>query len=216
MTPLHLVAIFSSLWDIIWSCCLTIFTCTWTAVHPNILGMYESKAMKIARRIGIMILAIVAPELMITWAMRQFLSARRTAKQFRWGMTHGFFVWMGGFMLYVNGVQRATLTPDELLQFIHAGLIDMPAITVDEIDDRSKIDALSKWVTILQLVWFVSQLVAHHVQKLLMTLLETETMAVATLTWIYYFLWLKKPKDVGIPYAPCLACILASGIHVGK
>ncbi|KAG1730951.1 uncharacterized protein EDB91DRAFT_1155705 [Suillus paluster] len=86
-------------------------------------------------------------------------------------MTHGFFAWMGGFMLYVNGIPRATLTPDELLQFVHEGSVDMPVITEEEIEDRSKGDGLSKGVTILQLAWFC----------------------------VPYGLWWKKPKDVGRP-----------------
>ncbi|KAG1766124.1 hypothetical protein EV702DRAFT_797333 [Suillus placidus] len=190
-----------SLWNIVWSCCLTIFACTWTAIHPNIPGINESKFAKMIRRILLMVLAMMAPELMITWATRQFFSARKTAKEVTgWGMTHGFFAWMGGFMLYVNDEQRATLTPNELLQFVREGLVDMPAITEAEIDDRSKDDGLSKSVAILQLAWFVSQLVARYVQRLPMTLLEIDTLSVAALTCICYVLWWKKPKDVGLPY----------------
>ncbi|KAG1721793.1 hypothetical protein EDB19DRAFT_1646207 [Suillus lakei] len=183
-----------SLWNIIWSCCLTIFACTWTAIHPNIPGMNEGKVAKLTRRMLLMVPAIIAPELMITWATRQFFSAQ-------WTLTHGFFAWTGGFMLYVNGEPRATLTPDELLRFVCAGLVDMPVITEAEIEDRSKDDGLSKGVAILQLVWFVTQLIARYVQKLPMTLLEIDTLSIAALTCICYVLWWKKPKDVGLPYA---------------
>jgi len=71
-----------SLWDIIWSCAATLFACTWTAIHTNIPGMDEGKFTVLSRRLGIMIMALIAPELIITWATSQFLSARDTAKAF--------------------------------------------------------------------------------------------------------------------------------------
>jgi hypothetical protein len=71
-----------SLWDIIWSCAATLFACTWTAIHPNIPGMNEGKSAVFSCRLGIMTMALIAPELMITWATVQFLSARDTTKAF--------------------------------------------------------------------------------------------------------------------------------------
>ncbi|KAG1880126.1 hypothetical protein F4604DRAFT_1578830 [Suillus subluteus] len=194
-----------SLWDIIWSCAATLFACTWTAIHPNIPGMNEGKSAVFSRRLGIMTMALIAPELMITWATVQFLSARDTAKAFNdafeWTVTHGFFAWMGGFILYVNDMPRATLRPNELEHFVREGSVEMPIIMKADIEDRSKGDALSKGVAILQLAWFVLQLVARYIQNLQMTLLELETFAVAALTCIAYGFWWKKPKDVGRPYA---------------
>jgi hypothetical protein len=71
-----------TLWDIVWSCTATLFACTWTAIHPNIPGMNEGRVIIFLRRLFIMILALIAPELMITWAAIQFLSARDAAKAF--------------------------------------------------------------------------------------------------------------------------------------
>ncbi|KAG2070603.1 hypothetical protein BDR04DRAFT_1142728, partial [Suillus decipiens] len=123
-------------------------------------------------------------------------------RKFRgWTVTHGFFVWMGGFMLYVNDEPRATLTPKELKRFVRKGSVEMPIIVEADIEDRSKGDALSKGIAILQLVWFILQLVARYVQNLPITLLELDTLAVAALTGITYGFWWKKPKDVGRPHA---------------
>ncbi|KAG1781120.1 hypothetical protein EV702DRAFT_644763 [Suillus placidus] len=234
-----------TLWNILLSCGLTLFACTWTAIHPNIPGMDEGKLAITSRRLCIMVIALIAPELMITWATRQFLSAREAANAFNdefcadrakthgddrdtsegtvtlvndisgasessgaprhaefkgWTITHGFFAWMGGFMLYVDGKPRATLTPDELRCFVRDGSVDMPVISEAEIEDRSKGDGLSKGIAILQLAWFVAQLVARYIQNLPITLLEIDTLAVAALTCIPYGLWWKKPKGVGCPY----------------
>ncbi|KAG1741707.1 hypothetical protein EDB19DRAFT_708903 [Suillus lakei] len=235
-----------TLWHIIWSCAATLFACTWTAIHPNIPGMEERKLAVFSRRLFIMMMALITPELMITWATMQFLSAHDTAKDFNntfgaqlhrahsdhpestatllskistsngrnrphpstlhvagrdFGVTHAFFAWMGGHMLYVNDKPRATLEPDELLRFVHEGSVDVPVIAEADIEDRSKGDALSKGIAILQLAWFLLQLVARYTQNLPMTLLEIDTLAVASLTSIAYCFWWKKPKDVGRPYA---------------
>ncbi|KAG1769410.1 hypothetical protein EDD22DRAFT_771251 [Suillus occidentalis] len=199
-----------SLWDIIWNCAATLFACTWTAIHPNIPGMDEGKFAALSRRLGIMTVTLVAPELTITWATIQFLSARDNTKAFndafgvqlhQWTVTHGFFAWMGGFMLYFNDKPRATLTPMELRRFVDEGSVEMPVIMEADIEDRSKGDALSKGIAIVQLAWFVLQLIARYVQKLPITLLELDTLAVAALTCISYGFWWKKPKGIGRPHA---------------
>jgi len=107
---------------------------------------------------------------------------------------------MGGFLLYVNDIPRATLTPDELLHFVDSSSVDMPVITEAEIEDRSKEDVLSKGVAILQLVWFVVQIVARYAQNLGITPLEMDTLAVVAVACIAYGLWWKKPKEVHLPY----------------
>jgi hypothetical protein len=117
-----------------------------------------------------------------------------------WTLTHGFFAGMGGFVLCVDGEPRATLTPDELVRFVGEGTVDEPVITEAEIKDRSKGDALSKCVAILQLVWFVIQLIARYAQNLPVTLLEIDTLGVTIMACISYGLWLYKPKDIECPY----------------
>ncbi|KAG2030719.1 hypothetical protein BDR03DRAFT_905781 [Suillus americanus] len=229
-----------TLWDILLSCWLTLFACTWTAIHPDIPGMDEGIVAITLRRLLLMAMALLGPEFVISWAAWQFLCARQVAKDFNdafgaqhaqphgnhraarqsepailllddisdsgksssagWTLTHGFFAWMGGFMLYIDGKPRATLTPDELLQFVREGSVDMPVITEVDIEDRSKDDVLSKLVAILQLVWFIIQLIARYAQHLPVTLPEIDTLGIAALTCIAYGLWWKKPKNVRRPH----------------
>jgi len=69
-----------SLWDIIWSCALTIFLCTWVSVHPNIPSPDEAWPRVTIRRVGLMIATLVVPEAIIAWALRQRLAASELAK----------------------------------------------------------------------------------------------------------------------------------------
>jgi hypothetical protein len=72
-----------TIWDIIWSCLATIFACTWIALHLNIPGPKEKWYTIALRKAGVMLLAIIAPEIVVMWAMRQWLVAHRIAKKYR-------------------------------------------------------------------------------------------------------------------------------------
>jgi hypothetical protein len=74
-----------SLWNIIWSCLFTILLCTWVSVHPNIPGPSEEWPKITFRRVGIMLAALIAPELVIAWAMRQRALAHELAEKYREG-----------------------------------------------------------------------------------------------------------------------------------
>ena len=68
-----------TIWDIIWSCLATTFACTWLALHLNIPGPDDGWLRIAFRKVGIMLLAVIAPEIVVAWAVRQWLVARRMA-----------------------------------------------------------------------------------------------------------------------------------------
>ena len=72
-----------SIWDILWSCLATIFACSWVSVHPNIPGPNESSRRVFLRRLELMFWAVIGPELIITFALRQWSSARRLEKLYK-------------------------------------------------------------------------------------------------------------------------------------
>jgi len=73
---------------------------------------------------------------------------------------------------------------------------DFPRISKAEILDKSKGDAVSKGVVILQTGWFVMQCIARGVQGLPITELELVTVAFAALSFVIYLLWWEKPLNV--------------------
>ena len=146
-------------------------------------------------------MALIAPELVIMWAMRQLVSARKLAAQYKsefiichkfrmncrlgslfpeygWTTTHGFFAVMGGFMLFEDGREPRTLYPFRLEEYLKSGAID---ITEAEIQDKSRGDMLSKGLVIVQTGWFVLQCIARRVEHLPITELELVTLAFAAL-----------------------------------
>jgi hypothetical protein len=88
--------------EIIYSCLAVIFACTWVAIHPNIprkfsgilSDSYETgdsftvhSAVVTLRNVLVMILALIAPELIILWAIRQWFAARQIAKDYESELT---------------------------------------------------------------------------------------------------------------------------------
>jgi hypothetical protein len=74
-----------SLGDIIRSCVLTILLCTWVSVHPNIPSPDEKWPRIALRRVGLMLAALVVPEAIIAWAIRQRQVAVRLAEKHKGG-----------------------------------------------------------------------------------------------------------------------------------
>ncbi|KAG1896617.1 uncharacterized protein F5891DRAFT_983420 [Suillus fuscotomentosus] len=271
-----------TLWNIVSSCVLTLFACIYSAIHPNIPSPKDSPILILWRRLGIMIMTLIVPELIVIWAMRQWISARHVTKKFKesgyfgvlqlqeqprgnslcttldyrsieatteqyvedrdstrllvadpeaptprygrsralaklfkklfkayvseqsedytWTQTHSFFVLMGGFMLYVDGKPYRTLQYDDILKLIDKGFIDVPTLTAKQIHDKSKGNAISKGLIILQVAWFIMQLITRVIYHLEITQLEVGTLAFAVLNFLTYAVWWDKPLDVQCPH----------------
>ncbi|KAF9541011.1 hypothetical protein CPC08DRAFT_650721 [Agrocybe pediades] len=188
--------------QILWTCVATILAASWVSVHPNIPNAQESKTMKTLRRIELMIWAIITPELVIYWAMRQWHGARFMETDFalQWTRTHGFFLQMGGFMLREEGKKDKVLGWKTLKKYYKQGRIDLSDVTEDRINDHSKADWFAKGLAFLQIFWFITQCIARFFEKnLILTELELATAALALLSLVMYFLWWNKPFNAGVP-----------------
>ena len=64
-----------TVWDILWSCLATTLAVTWVSVHPNVPFLEETSWMVLKRRMFLMVLALLAPEVMIMWAFKQWRGA---------------------------------------------------------------------------------------------------------------------------------------------
>jgi hypothetical protein len=120
----------------------------------------------------------------------------------KWTRVHGYFVCMGGFTLHDPAAVNQTnsiLTPDEFLYLLENDYIDIPRITRDEIEDRSKYTWFTKLVALCQTVWFLIRVIARGVQRLPITELELLTSALAGTNWIIYLLCWNKPFNVQYP-----------------
>jgi hypothetical protein len=85
-------------------------------------------------------------------------------------------------------------------------------ISENEIKDRSKGDALAKTIVLIQLIWFLTQIIVRRVLQLPITPLEITTVAYIAVSGILYGIWWKKPKDVRHP----IGITLTDGKHQSK
>ncbi|KAJ7151294.1 hypothetical protein C8R43DRAFT_1067483 [Mycena crocata] len=184
------------LFDIIWGCLATIFACTWVSVHPNVPPPNQSRLALFWRRLKLMLIAIIAPELMVGFAARQFFTARSFAKDFNISRTHGFFISMGGF---VSRTRHNPIVTDEQLEERLGFITDIRAVDEEDIKDKSKSDALSKGVALVQGLWFTTQCIARVHQHLPVSELEVTTLAFAIVNIFIYAMWWGKPLDVQRP-----------------
>jgi len=99
-------------------------------------------------------------------------------------------------MEYEGNQPIRVLLPEQLESYSLTGNGDFPRISKAEIEDRSKGDAISKGLVILQTGWFVTQCIARKIQGLPITELELVTVAFATLNFVIYVLWWHKPLNV--------------------
>lgn len=81
-------------WDVIWSCLTTIFLCTWVAIHPNIPEPIDDKGPGfwtrtkhwfrtfLRERMLLFMVALLVPDYILSWAIRQRLVAYNVAKKY--------------------------------------------------------------------------------------------------------------------------------------
>ncbi|KIJ47392.1 hypothetical protein M422DRAFT_248780 [Sphaerobolus stellatus SS14] len=136
-----------------------------------------------------------------------------------WTKRHSHYLQMGGFLVngakrgarrrsagaspyfyydYDIGEQTYVLTEGDFYHLIAYNAIDIPTITAEEIKDRSKSDSLAKAIATVQILWFVTQTIARHIQKQSVTQLELTTAALAALTIIMYLYWWHKPMEIQV------------------
>ncbi|TFK60016.1 hypothetical protein BDN72DRAFT_965873 [Pluteus cervinus] len=210
-----------TVYSIVRSCLLTIAACVYRAIHQNIPDPEASWWRRQVTRMKITFYALIAPEAMVWWAMRQWFGAREVADQvnkvkpgkliflytrsviedieLRWTRTHGHFAQMGGFGRLDN---QHILYPPTLIKLLQDGRIDvneLKRISKKRIEDSSKGDILSKGILALQTTWFVFECLARLKQKLPLIELEVITLAFATLNTLTYAFWWNKPLDVLCP-----------------
>ncbi|ETS74740.1 hypothetical protein PFICI_13224 [Pestalotiopsis fici W106-1] len=76
----------------------------------------------------------------------------------------------------------------------------LPRITPNEIDDRSKSDGLMRFLAVMQLSWLAVELIARATGGMPSAALEISTLAFASMASIIYVIEWRKPKDIRVPF----------------
>ncbi|KAF8642792.1 hypothetical protein AX16_009425 [Volvariella volvacea WC 439] len=184
-----------TIFNILYSCIGVILLCTHISIHHNIPDQGDSRTKVMWLKIRTTLYALVAPEAVIMWAIRQRIMAGQIAEKNKyrgWTRTHGFFVQMGGLVQRQSDSTYKVLCKEE-----DVNEAKIPHIPEKEIQDRGKGDLLAKALVVVKTTWFVIQCIARHTQGLVITEIELVTLAFATLNVITYGLWWDKPLNIG-------------------
>lgn len=152
-----------------------------------------------------MILAIIGPEIVLTFAAGQWSRARHSVADFEksgftgWTLRLGFFADMGGFVLKTADGDSFPLNAKQLHWLVVNGHIEYPDKHAAEVSDKSKQDRLAKAITAFQIGYLIIQCIGRAAQRLAITTLELNTLAIVVCSLMTAFTWLHKPADVRTP-----------------
>lgn len=193
-------------WSILWGCLATISICIWSALHLNVPKPQHSWSSLVVRKVMWMLAAATAPEYILWTSANDYFRARKTLryltlkqKQQDWTMTHMLFAFAGGFWVRTPNGQESKCDPKQLRDLIINVGIEGPPISQDELKSRAKADWAVKLIAILQILWFLVQILARATQHYHTTSLEILTVAFVFCSIFIYAFSFRKPQDVEFP-----------------
>ncbi|KAL9113059.1 MAG: hypothetical protein Q9227_002671 [Pyrenula ochraceoflavens] len=120
-----------------------------------------------------------------------------------WTLRHGFVAAMGGLAVQFTEYQddKLFLTYDGKALFLAQYSPELlPRISLEEIEDYSKANAMAKAIACLQTAWFCIQTIFRMSAGYPVSLLELNTFGHAICALIIYVLWWYKPFDLPKPF----------------
>lgn len=191
-------------WSILWSCLATIFICTWSALHLDVPEKH-GRWYLIFRKMGFMLVAATAPEIVLYDSANNFFEARDLLKYLRnrgfrgWTLTHTQFANSQGFWTRTPQGEESICKPDRLRTLIEDRDIDGPPISEEELKSRGKGDWVIKLIAVVQIIWFVVQTLFRAIEHYQTTALEIMTVAFVFCSVFIYGFCLNQPQDVEYP-----------------
>ena len=193
-------------WDVIQTCVVTIFLCSWSSLCLNISADHNSRKTFLKNKFIWMLFTILYPEATVGTAWLQWLAARQCVEDFsamgytQWTMRHAFFADMGGIILQAPDFPPFPIDCQQLIYLVRKGYLDYPKeIDAQTIWDKNKADGFARAVTIVQITWFAVQCIARGAQQLTLTTLELSTIAFILCTLHTFYFWHHKPLDAEVP-----------------
>lgn len=187
--------------DIIWSCVITVFLCSWSVVFLNIPEKHDFRSY-LSTKLSWVAFTIFFPEILASFAQVQYLSARHSVAAFHklgypeWSMTHAFFADMGGFVLDAPDYPRFPINAHQVHYLVKNGFLDFPTIKRETLQDKNKADAFVRILTSVQIFWYALQCIGRAVQHLAVSMLELDVVAIVLCTFPTFYFWFHKPLDV--------------------
>ena len=146
-------------------------------------------------------IAYVAPEVIVGFAASQRAEAQRSVEAFNsagyasWTIRHAFYANMGGFLLAPSDSKAFPVNSTQPLYLIRNGYIPYPIVTSMELAQKGKEDNIQKFLPLVQLSWFVIQIISRAILRLPVTTLEVATLGLVFCSGFTFGLWSSKPLN---------------------
>lgn len=152
-----------------------------------------------------MMLAVIAPEIMIIDAISEYIKAKFYAHQTPnlrddgWTLTHLRFAEAGGFFYRSRDRESKIRDMRHLAELIQSRKLRKPPVSADELNSRSQSDWFIKGLAMCQIIWFGIQVLFRAIQHFQNTALEISVIAfVFGSVAVYAFNW-NLPQNVEYP-----------------
>ena len=168
-----------------------------------------------------MLITIIAPEYLLAKGLSDRAAVNSSITELQeiaakdgvpWTRVHSQFANMGGFVIRagvsMEGQSRAV--PRSRLYHLTASdivvlrgddsLEQLPSISEEEINDKSKSDGLVRAIAIVQIAWMALQIIARASRRLAISQLEISVLAFTSCAVVIYGLNWERPKGVQVPY----------------
>jgi hypothetical protein len=197
---------------ILFSCSTTLALCVWTGVHLNVEGDSRKRLIQFipGRKIIWAVIALLAPDIVLTIALHQFLTARQYLNivntknsgknQQPLHLKAVYFALMGGFSSKILPEAEEYIKKDALSAVNH---LCQPKVMdkirkypLSENKERSKSGGLEKVLAIFQTGWILLQCFGRQLEGLHVSLLELNTAVHVLIAIATYVLWWEKPVNI--------------------
>ncbi|KAJ7356410.1 hypothetical protein DFH08DRAFT_627649, partial [Mycena albidolilacea] len=171
--------------NIFYACVSAIVASSWATAHPNLPASYRQTFL-------ITLYLIVFPEVVLTWALREYKDARRLSKSALFlnsiTLVHAFLLLMGGF---TTSSSRPIVSDKEVA--IAMVRTEIQGVKLSDIKQMDKSTMVAKSVAVLQSGWLVTQAIARAANDLPLSLLELSALTFTINSLVLSILWYNKP-----------------------
>ncbi|KAI5819152.1 hypothetical protein BZA77DRAFT_242476, partial [Pyronema omphalodes] len=189
---------------ILFSCVAALAACVWTGVHLNVdrsgnKKMKRAPFGKLTQKTVLAIIALLAPDILLSIALHQFLVAYEYQRAVnntpdRMRLKVAFFALMGGFsfeQVAVSGSSWDSIGVGFLCRYeTMERIYNYP---MGEILNESKASSL---FAIVQTAWILLQCFGRFMEGIHITNLELNTVVHVMLAIVMYGIWWEKPADI--------------------
>lgn len=185
---------------------VTIFLCTWVVIHPRV---YRRELYATLHKVALFLKAILAPELIAVEALQEWAQCRRMVEECA-TLTGGQFELVHAFYVSMLALRHRTpqgdrvIWPNQYTWLLRQKLVRWEdqadwGLSLERIRDQSKAESAAKFLTLIQVCWFVAQSIMRTAHGLPLSQLESMTLSYIPLFAVTYFFWWYKPKDIRTP-----------------